>query len=86
MTKIGNATTRNPKDTLMQRSGWDFRRKVEVNQVIHSTKNIKEKYGGAHAWSLSLRSQVQNKAKNLKVLEKNDTIIVKNPISNSGRD
>lgn len=39
----------------MERSAWDYRKKVEVDRVLDLSKNLQEKYGCGRGWQFGLR-------------------------------
>ena len=48
--RLGTAVQRNPADTLLKRSNFDHRKRIEVDEVIQNTKDVDEKYGSTKAW------------------------------------
>ena len=53
--KIADKQKRNPEDTLIMRSNWDARRKIEVTNLIDLSENMEEKYGVPWAHQIGLR-------------------------------
>ena len=63
-------------ETLLRRSSWDQRRKVEVGNLIDLSSNVQEKYGNTLSFNLMLRSG-----------DSQPTLInYKNPVSTKLRD
>ena len=62
-------------DTLLERSSWDHRRKVELQSVLDLSSTLNEKYGDSLAFKLSLRTG-----------KKLSHIMYKNPVSSKMTD
>ena len=54
---VANKTKKKPEETLLMKSNWDWRRKVEVSQLMDLTSTVQEKYGDPYAFYLKLRQK-----------------------------
>ena len=54
---VAQRTKKKPDETLLLKSNWEARKKVEVRQLMDLTHSVHEKYGDPYAFYLILRQK-----------------------------
>lgn len=56
-TKLAQKLNVQPEETLLSKSQWEFRKRVERAQVLDLAQDLPTKYGGYRGWQLGLRCE-----------------------------